>query len=170
MNKGVGGMNELEKLRADFLLVEYKESANAYFKGVDIGYTGLRGYITINALFAAVIAAMAESRLGALIPAEVTKLIPIFGLIVFFSLLAILPHYFTHLRNCQRRCQEIEEMAGGSMFTSLGDIGRNPFKVGAGLGAVIIIASIGLIWVILAIQLRSFSYLFQVIRSLFSSS
>jgi hypothetical protein len=57
-------MDDAEKLRAEFLLVEYKESANAYFKGVDIGYTGLKGYITINALFVAVIAAVAESKFG----------------------------------------------------------------------------------------------------------
>jgi hypothetical protein len=47
----------------EFSLVEYKEAANAYFKGVDIGYTGLRSYITLNGLFAAIIAAL-SAKLG----------------------------------------------------------------------------------------------------------
>jgi hypothetical protein len=158
-------MDDAEKLRADFLLVEYKESANAYFKGVDIGYTGLKGYITINALFAAVMAALGESKLGPNVPTDVIKLIPDFALIVFVALLLILPHYFAHLRNCQRRCQEIEGMMGGSMFTSLGKIARRPVKVGAGLGAFIIIASIGLVWIVLAIQLRSLPYFFDFLNS-----
>jgi hypothetical protein len=152
-------MDDVEKLRADFLLVEYKESANAYFKGVDIGYTGLKGYITINALFAALIVALREAKLGPSVPTDVIRLIPAFALVVFVALLLILPHYFAHLRNCQRRCQEIEELMGGSMFTKLGKIARRPLKVGAGLGALIIIASIGLVWVVFAVQLRSFPYL-----------
>ena len=35
-------MPEADENRINFLLVEYREAANAYFKGVDIGYTGIK--------------------------------------------------------------------------------------------------------------------------------
>lgn len=135
----------------DFLLTEYREAANAYFKGVDIGWTGFRSYLTINALFAALIGALAEPRSQLAAAGEIVKLIPYFALVASFALAVVTPHYFRHLENCRRRCQEIEELRGGKLFMRLGTIGRGS-KIGATAVLVILLTSIVFFWTYVAIK------------------
>ena|ERR1700682_2816562 len=142
----------------DFRLAEYRESANAYFKGVDIGWTGLRSYITVNALFVALLSALAEPKGQLLATAEIVKLVPFFALIATVAIASVAPHYFRHLENCRKRCQEIEEQMGGKLFTRLGTIagadvpGRRRYKIRSTFVLILLIGSILLFWTYFAIK------------------
>jgi len=139
---------------AEFSLVEYREAANAYFKGVDIGYTGLRSYITLNGLFAAVIAALAGPRGQSFaVGNELVKLIPVFALLGTVAIAVVIPHYFRHLENCRRRCQEIEESNNGTLFKRLGEIAHGGYKFKAVVVTSIIIISISTFWFYFAVKL-----------------
>lgn len=158
---------------SDFQLAEYRESANAYFKGVDIGYTTVRSYITINGLFAALIGALAEPKGQLLALSEITKIIPFFALVASLALIAALPHYYKHLENCRLRCEQIERLRGGKLFTELGVVEKGSwFTSNAGLKTVIY--SIVVFWVYFAIRglypefdlAKAVDYLFSALRRL----
>ena len=140
----------------EFAMAEYHEAANAYFKGVDIGYTSVKSYITINGLFAALIGALAEPKSGVLSSmSEMVKLVPWFALVASFALFVALPHYFRHLENCRKRCEEIETVYGGLLFTRLGRIAHRRSSFNSGLGLIIIIGSIVSFWLYFAMKLQN---------------
>lgn len=136
-----------------YLLAEYHEAANAYFKGVDIGFTTVKSYITINGLFAALIGALSDPK-GPLPAAmsEMVKVIPWFALVASFALLMGLPHYFKHLGNCSLRCAEIEAEFGGRLFTKLNGIATGGKKFNTGIGLIIIISSVVFFWLYFALK------------------
>ncbi len=104
-----------EEQAAEFQLVEYRESANAYFKGVEIGFTGLKGYITINVLFATALGLLVNPNASSIFGAtDVGKLVPSFALLASIGFILTFPHYFNHLENCRMRCQKLESRKGRS--------------------------------------------------------
>lgn len=112
-----------------FLPIEYKEAANAYFKGVDIGYTGLRSYITINVFFITLMGLLSDPRAQTFIAAgPIGKVIPYFALGISVTFMVIVPHYFRHLENCRKRCAELEEKKHGQLFTRLGALSYGKFS------------------------------------------
>lgn len=142
----------------EFAFAEYREAANAYFKGVDIGYTTVRAYITMNVLFAALISAVSESKTAALpsgvdvSEVDVLRVVPILAIIISLTLAFALPYYFRHLENCRLRCEEIEKAHGGKLFTRLGSIAhaRRGFNTVIGLGMIIIVVLV--FWVYFALN------------------
>lgn len=147
---GTGVLTEAAK---EFALAEYHEAANAYFKGVDIGYTTVRAYITMNVLFAALISAVSESQSAIFASgADVLRVVPILAIVISFTLMFALPYYFRHLENCRLRCEEIEKDNGGKLFTRLGSIAhaRNSFSTAIGL--VMIIFVVLAFWVYFALR------------------
>lgn len=157
-------MSGEDSAKTEYVLAEYREAANAYFKGVDIGYTGVRGYITINLLFATALGVLAEPKIPTLLAAgDVGRLIPIFALLTSTGFFSAFPHYFRHLKNCQHRCQELEALWGGLLFTRLNRIAGNQIKVGGAIGAIIITVPLILFWVILAARLDSFGYILKLL-------
>jgi hypothetical protein len=145
-------MTDADGERAAFLLVEYREAANAYFKGVEIGWNGLRFYITLNVFFATIIGVFAGRQEHPIVAAtDIIKLSPIVVLGLSAAFVLILPHYFTHLANCRRRCEDIETEHGGQLFTRLGKIGEN--KINAIPVAIFILLSVAFLWVIVAYRL-----------------
>ena len=129
----------------EFALAEYHEAANAYFKGVGIGYTTVGSYIAINGLFAALLSTPGALAAGS----PMVRLVPLFAIIVSIALLAALPYYFNHLENCRKRCEEIENSYGGKLFTNLGKIGNRP-AFNSRHGLLVIIASIVTLWIYFA--------------------
>lgn len=125
----------------EFAHVEYKEACSAYFHGVDIGYTVVRHYATVNALLVILIGTLATTELRTpVLPsaADIVRIVPWIAIVFSLALAAALPHYWSHLRNCRDRCVEIESAYGGQLFTRLATIetgGR--FGSGAGLNAII---------------------------------
>jgi hypothetical protein len=149
---GKSAMTEPATERADFLLSEYREAANAYFKGVDIGWTGIRFYITINAFFATVIGIFAGRQEQPIIAAvDIIRLSPVVALGLSGAFILILPHYFEHLENCRRRCEEIETECGGQLFTRLGIIKTR--RLNAVPVVVLVMLSIAFLWSIVAYRL-----------------
>ena len=143
-----------------FAMTEYHEAANAYFKGVDIGYTAVKGYITLNALFAALIGGLADPKVESLkVASEMVRLVPGFAIVASLTLLMALPHYFSHLENCRRRCEEIESLYKGRLFTKLGGIARGEagstrFRANANIGLIFIVLSFLSFWAYFGIKLR----------------
>lgn len=139
---------------SEFAQTEYHEAANAYFKGVDIGYTTLRNYITINVLFAALIGSVSE-RLSTTIGSsgDLIQIVPWLAIAASLALLFSLPYYFRHLENCRKRCEEIELEFGGKLFTRLGGIGRRArWGFNTVLGLMMIIAVVSSFWLYLLVK------------------
>jgi hypothetical protein len=136
----------------DIELAEYHEAASAYHRGTEIGWTAVRGYITINVLFVALIGAISERRPEEIISAgDMVKAVPFVALFVSLLLLLILPYYYRHLENCRRRAEEIEKTFGGKLFTRLGAIGRTGGFTTA-VGLPLIILSIFGFWLYFAVK------------------
>lgn len=115
----------MSETNEDFGLIEYKEAANAYFRGVDIGFATLKSYFTFNTLLAAVVGyAFGSSASTKLAASPFVALAPVFGIVASLVFLASLGHYYRHLENCRMRCEEIEKARGGALFTRLGRIAR----------------------------------------------
>jgi hypothetical protein len=149
---GESVMMDSDGERAAFLLVEYREAANAYFKGVDIGWNGLKFYITLNGFFATIIGVFTGRQEHAIIAAtDIINLSPIVVLGLSAAFVLILPHYFKHLENCRQRCEQIEIMHGGQLFTDLEKIRRD--KINAIPVVISILLSIALLWSVVAYHL-----------------
>lgn len=122
------GAEDIEKRKTDFLLVEYKEAANAYFQGTNIGWTGLRFYVTLNVFIATAIIFLAKEQQ----PADAISLLKfssafsflfsVIGIMLAVAMYRILPHYSRHLNNCRQRAEKIEQELGGKLFTEMGGI------------------------------------------------
>jgi hypothetical protein len=137
---------------SDFLLAEYRESANAYFKGVDIGWTGFRAYLTFNVLFAGLLGALAEPKGQLSAAGEMIKFIPFFALVASAAVATVTPHYFRHLENCRRRCQEIEKIKGGLLFTELGRIAHRGLRIRSTAVLFMVMGSIITFWAYFAFK------------------
>jgi hypothetical protein len=140
---------DAETARSDqFCLAEYHEATNAYFKGVDIGYTSVKSYVTINGLFAALVGALADPKgpLPASL-AEVVKFIPWFAVAISLSLMIALPHYFRHLNNCSDRAAELEATFDGALFSRLKKISDSRSSFNTGLGLLLMVGAIAGFWV-----------------------
>ena len=138
-----------------YVLAEYHEAANAYFKGVDIGYTAVKSYITANGLFAALLGALSDPK-GPL-PSTLTELVrivPWFALVISFALFVALPHYFRHLNNCSMRCAELEHQFEGKLFTRLNGISSSKTSFNSGLGLLLIIGTIASFWLYFALKMN----------------
>lgn len=107
----------------EFALVEYAQAANAYFKGVDVGYSSLKQYITANVALMALIAARfaPDSKLD-IVPKSFEIPIALVGLAMFAILALTQKRYFDHLENCRARCDKIEEKYEGKLFKEMGKI------------------------------------------------
>lgn len=153
--------------------VEYHEAANAYFKGVDIGYTTLRNYVTLNALFGAVVAALMDPNFGSSANAsgaiEILSIVPWVAIAASLLLGLALPHYFNHLENCRHRCQELEQLLGGHLFTRLGGVANNKRSFNAAYGLIGVIVLMSALWTYVGLRLTYGSFsLFEVGRNLLS--
>jgi hypothetical protein len=150
-----------------FILAEYREAANAYFKGVDIGYTTVKSYITINGLFVAIVVAEPKGAVPAAL-SGIVRIVPWFALVTSLSLMVALPHYFRHLNNCSHRCAELEEKFDGRLFRRLSNIASTKNSFNTGIGISMIVGIIAALWIYFAIQV---SYpglsLWSAIRSVF---
>jgi hypothetical protein len=137
-----------------FAFTEYHEAANAYFKGVDIGYTAVKSYITINGLFAALIGALADPKPGIMSSlGEMVKLVPWFAVVASLALVACVGHYNRHLENCRNRCEEIEIEYGGRFFKNLGVTSTGSWFTSTG-GLRVLIYSIVSFWLYFAIKMQ----------------
>lgn len=107
----------------EFALVEYAQAANAYFKGVDVGYSTLKQYVTANVALMALIAARfaPDSKLD-IVPKSFEIPIALVGLAMFAISALTQKRYFSHLENCRRRCSQIENKYDGKLFTEMGVI------------------------------------------------
>lgn len=133
-------------------LAEYHEAAAAYHRGTEIGWTAVRGYITINVLFVALIGAVSEPKVGAIVSStDMVKAVPFVALFISGLLMMILPYYYRHLENCRKRAEEIEKSFGGKLFTRLGGIDRSGFFTTAVGLPLIIFAIIGF-WLYFAVK------------------
>jgi hypothetical protein len=148
-------MSDNKESAPDFLIVEYREAANAYFKGVDIGYTGFRSFITINGLFAALMGALDTKVSSIAAASEIIGLVPYIAITASVAFSAVLPHYFKHLENCRHRCEEIERIKGGLMFTRLGEIANKKHKFSAVPVLILIVAPIISFWVYFALKMHN---------------
>jgi uncharacterized membrane protein len=130
----------------DFELAEYHEAANAYHRGTEIGWTAVRGYITVNVLFVALIGAVSQPNAEAIVSAsDMVKAVPFIALFVSLLLIFILPRYYRLLENCRRRAEEIEKGFGGKLFTGIGKIDRSGALTTA-LGLPMIILALSGFW------------------------
>jgi hypothetical protein len=117
-----------------FVMAEYKEAAAAYFKGVDIGYTTLKNFFAINVIFITVINLNpASGGITGIKIAKFINLVPAFGILICLVFMLAISHYFKHLENCRMRCEEIEQIHGGKLFSRMGAISntrRKSFSTG----------------------------------------
>jgi hypothetical protein len=128
-------------------LAEYREAANAYFKGVDIGYTTIKGYVALNGLFVAVLGAFGDAKNSSLsFASDLVSLVPIFALVASAALLLMLPRYFMHLANCQHRCAELEKLFGGHLFTRLGAIAESRTTANTSLALLAVALAVASFW------------------------
>lgn len=135
-----------EVKREQFILTEYHESANAYFKGVELMFNTTKGFVTINGLFAALIGALSSKDVAISGAADMIRMVPWLAIITSLGMFFAVPHAFNHLENCRARCQSIEEELGGRMFTNLGFIGNVGAKYNAQMAIQTIIGVIVLFW------------------------
>ncbi len=137
------------------ILAEYREAANAYFKGVDIGYTTIKGYVALNGLFVAVLGAFGDVKNSAFnFASDLLSLVPIFALVASAALLFMLPRYFSHLENCRSRCAELEELFGGRLFIRLGEISSGKSNASTLAALLAVALAVGLFWVYFLVRLR----------------
>lgn len=158
-----------------FSHVEYREAANAYFKGVEIGYSTLRNYVTINALFAAVIGALMDPKFSSdptqVSAVEIVSVMPWIAITASLLLALALPHYFKHLENCRLRCEQLESIQSprGELFTNLGAIASGSRSFNALHGLVGIILLMSALWLYVGLRLNFGSAnIFEVGRRLLS--
>ena len=145
----------------NFHFIEYREAANAYFKGVDIGFSTLRNYITMNALFATLIGISSDSRSPLIQEGSAfIKVVPIFAIFVSLLLAASFSYYSRHLNNCSRRCAEIEEGYNGKLFEQMTYITKTKKVFSAGLALNLIIILFILAWMFMGYQMGTHT-LFQ---------
>ncbi len=138
----------------EFNYVEYKEACAAYFHGVDIGYTVIRHYATVNALLVILIGALATSEVKNPVlpaPGDIVRIVPWIAIILSVALAMILPHYWNHLENCRNRCVEIEKLYGGRLFSKLAEIETTTwFSTAGGLRSIILLVL--LLWLLFAFR------------------
>jgi hypothetical protein len=107
---------------------------NAYFQGVNIGWTGLRFFITINATFGAAFSVLAGLKDQPVVAGHIVKVnsnisLGIAGaaIVLCAAVFFVQKHYFAHLENCRSRCQQLEAEWDGQLFTELGRIEKDRF-------------------------------------------
>jgi hypothetical protein len=141
------------KEKQDFTYVEYKEASTAYFHGVEIGYTVVKHYITVNALLVALMGFLGTVEVkNPVLPSPVflARLVPWVG--VFFSvvLVSVMPRYWEHLKNVRNRCVEIEALYEGQLFTRLAKIESGRFGAGGALRIIVLLVAV--LWLLFAIR------------------
>jgi hypothetical protein len=143
-----------ENVTEDFLPIEYREAVNAYFKGVDIGYTGLKSYITVNVFFLTLMGLLIDPKIQMFVAAgPIVKFVPYFALGISAAFLAILPHYFKHLENCRSRCAQIEKLKHGKLFNRLGHISHGTLSKFITLVVLaVVVLSLIAVWLYFAIS------------------
>ncbi|MFN3889876.1 MAG: hypothetical protein ACK4MV_05715 [Beijerinckiaceae bacterium] len=105
---------------SQFLEVEYKEASTNFFRGVDIGLNYTRNFLLLNGmLFTSLGLSQSEMFLDFKFDAYLHLSIAIFGLFSAILLYSIVPFYDTQLRNCARRCAEIEHELGGTLYKNI---------------------------------------------------
>jgi hypothetical protein len=135
-----------EKLDAiAFAKIEYSEACKAYFHGVEIGYTMVKHFATVQALLIVVIGYLATMEVkNAFLPSptDLARFVPWLGIFFSLGLGALLPHYWKHVSNCRDRCSAIEVQFGGRLFSRLKEIEGSKFGAAAGLAAFILLPAI----------------------------
>lgn len=137
----------------EFVQIEYVEAINAYHKGVNIGYTMLKGYLTANGLLLGVLSAIltvsSENKLTGTL--EILALffnfiIPAFALILSAIMFFSIPHYAKHLDNCQDRAAALENKFNGQLFNNLKSISdKGSFNTLIALRGIVLL--FGLFWI-----------------------
>jgi len=140
----------------EFQLLEYTVASTAYHNGVTIGYTVIRNYIALNAVFFAGISiGYNPSTTSVAEVSNYVKIIPVVGVICAFIFLCIFPYYKEHLDNCQNRCADIEKNYGGKLFTRMAAIetrGENILDARRGFNTILIVVLS--VWLLTAMQLK----------------
>jgi hypothetical protein len=139
-------------LKDEFKLVEYKETAAAYFKGVEIGISFIKLYLLING---ALLGAMAFSNssspgiandlgVGAYLnQIGLTHITPWVGLLFSILLFGIVPFYRNQLNGCSSRCAEIERELEGKLFSKIQSVSSENQQYVSAVGAIYWFAILG---------------------------
>jgi hypothetical protein len=138
---------------SQLLAAEYREAANAYFKRIEIGFSTVKLYLTLNGIFIAFMGAASEAKLG--IPAVVAgtvKVIPWIGLALTIALVMALANYLRHLENCRVRCEEIESEFGGRLFTRMGAVTSRGYGINSTSGYQLFLFIILVVWSFFALR------------------
>lgn len=143
-------MEESEKTarRDGFAYVEYKEACSAYFHGVEIGFTVVKHYATLNTLLIVLLGALATvDQKNPILPSpvEVARFVPWIAIVISGLLAFAVPHYWRHLDNCSRRCAQIEGEYGGKLFERIVETSESG-RFGSGGGLWVMIFCVSLLW------------------------
>lgn len=142
-------MPEDQQSTHQFAFIEYNEASTAYFKGVEIGFTVMKHYVTLNALLVAVIGALAtlEQKNQVLpSPLSIARFVPWLAFSMSGLLALALRLYWRHIDNCSERCEKIEERYGGKLFKELRATSGTSFGPRQSIYAIITIVSVLWFW------------------------
>lgn len=157
------GHSEFEN--RDFLIAEYKESVNAYFKGVDIAYNSLRSYFVLNGILLAAFASLSQNK--NLLSAELGLVLPIIsgvGLITSLLLHVSIGTYQRHLACVRMRCVQIEQMFRGSLLSGIEKISTDRRRIIKSSVALRVIATIFFALWLVALTYSMFGHISSVLR------
>jgi hypothetical protein len=115
-----------ENQRLEFLHREYQEAAKAYARGVQTGLDLFRQYLlgtgVLGALFGAAVG-MLKDQFG--VGRYVVLIVPTVGIIASVVFILILKQYKRQLNNSRQRCEEIEALFGGKLFSGIAKISNS---------------------------------------------
>jgi len=137
---------------------EYRVAADTYMHGVNIGYTVIRNFVALNAVFFGALGLVnsnPESNIAQM--NGFIKMIPIFAILTSLLLAVAFPYYKRHLDNCSTRCAQIEEHFSGKLFTRMNEIEdkKTIFSAQVGFNAIVLIFII--VWSVVAYHLKSWT-------------
>jgi len=134
--------------------LEYRAAVDTYMHGVNIGYTVIRNFVALQAVF---FAATGLGKNSTEISPGFVKAIPIFAIISGIILGVAFLYYKKHLDNCQDRCAEIEANNSGLLFTRMKEIekGKSLFK--AHLGFAFLVLLFSGVWLYIGWDIKSLS-------------
>ena len=138
----------------DFSHLEYEIAADTYKHGVNIGYTVIKNFVALQAVF---FAATGLGKSSAAVSLGYVKAIPIFALFSCILLGGAFKYYKKHLDNCRDRCSEIESKYEGSLFLKIAAIDKKGGWVDAEFLFYCIVLLFILVWFRVAYDVNSLS-------------
>lgn len=143
-----------------FLITQYQVAADTYMHGVNIGYTVIRNFVALNAVFFGALGLVNNAPDSNIAQMNgFIKMIPVFAIITSGMLAIAFPFYKKHLNNCSRRCSEIEGQDKGGLFKKLVRIEKNKVYFSAERGFFAIVMLFVIVWSVVAWNLKSWTVL-----------